>query len=249
MISSGNEDRENWQKMLTKSTEACPLINEHGHRTLTDANGVGKSMFLFVSDRDKGLGPALRDVFRQNRELICAEHIEANVSQKYGKLCGQYVVAMATSFSTRYSSKLLDNIQAMKEAAATYLEGITMSGILWQSTQWLNADPCLPPRYGIVTSNTSECVNNWFAEARNLGWPEALEKILDIMSSHICACRSKYQRRKDWDVVPRVAQILKEDGMQRHHCLLTSKNLAAETSKLWSNHRWRTTSLMTKVSQ
>jgi hypothetical protein len=58
-----------------------------------------------------------------------------------------------------------------------------MSGILWQSTQWLNADPCLPHRYGIVTSNTSECVNNMFAEARNLGWPEALEKILDIMSS------------------------------------------------------------------
>jgi hypothetical protein len=98
----------------------------------------------------------------------------------------------------------------MKEAAATYLEGITMSGILWQSTQWLNADPCLPPRYGIVTSNTSECVNNMFAEARNLCWPDALEKILDIMSSRICASRSKYQQRDDWDVVPQVAQILKK---------------------------------------
>ena len=146
MISSGNEDRENWRKMLTKLKEACPLINEQGHGTLTDADNVGKTMFLFVSDRDKGLKPALRDVFPHNREMSCAKHIEANVSQKYGKQCGQYVVAMAKSFSTRYSSELLDNIRAMKEAAATYLEGITMSGILWQSTQWLNADPCLPHR-------------------------------------------------------------------------------------------------------
>ena len=61
-------------------------------------------------------------------------------------------MAMAKLFSSKYSCELLNNIRAMKEAAATYLEGITMSGILWQSTQWLNADPCLPPRYGIVTS-------------------------------------------------------------------------------------------------
>jgi hypothetical protein len=61
-----------------------------------------------------------------------------------------------------------------------------------------------------VTSNASECVNNIFSEARNLGWPEALEKILDIMSSQICACRSKNQQREDWDVVPRVARILKK---------------------------------------
>jgi hypothetical protein len=143
--------------------------------------------------------------------MSCAKHIEANVSQKYGKQCGHYVVAMAKSFSTRYSSELLDNIRAMKKAAATYLEGITGSGILWQSTQWLNADPYLPLRYGIVTSNSSEeCVNNMFAEARNLGCPEALEKILDIISSRIYACRSKYQQREDWDVVPRVAQILKK---------------------------------------
>jgi hypothetical protein len=49
-----------------------------------------------------------------------------------------------------------------------------------------------------------------FAEARNLGWPEALERILDIMSSRIKACRSKYQQREEGDVVPRVAQILKK---------------------------------------
>jgi hypothetical protein len=56
MISSGNEDRENWRKMLTKLKEACPLIDEQRHGTLADADGVGKTMFfLLVSDRDKAL--------------------------------------------------------------------------------------------------------------------------------------------------------------------------------------------------
>ena len=77
MISSGNEDRENWQKVLTKLKEACPPINEQGHGTLTDADGVGKAMFLFVSARDKGLKPALGDVFPHNCEMSCAKHIEA----------------------------------------------------------------------------------------------------------------------------------------------------------------------------
>jgi hypothetical protein len=118
--------------------------------------------------------------------------------------------AIAKSFSTRHLSELLDTIRAIKATAATYLEDITRRGILWQSTQWLNPNPYRPPQYGIVTSNTSESVNNMFAEARNLGWPEALERILDIMSSRIKACRSKYQQREEGDVVPRVAQILKK---------------------------------------
>jgi hypothetical protein len=139
-------------RSLTKLKEACPLINEQGRGTHTNADGVGRTMLLFVSDRDKRLKPALRDVFPRNCKTSCAKHIEANISQIYGKLCGQYNVAVAKSFSTRYSiAELLDNIRAMKEVAATYLEGITMRGILWQSTLWLNVDPCLPPCYGIVT--------------------------------------------------------------------------------------------------
>ena len=142
----------------------------------------------FVSDRDKCLKPALRDVFANNHEMSCAKHIEAKVSQKYGKQCGRYVIAIAKSISTRYSSELLDTIRAIKGMAARYLEDITRSGILWQSTQWLNPDPYLPPHYRIDTSNTSGSVNNMFAEARNLEWPESLEKILDVMASRICAC-------------------------------------------------------------
>jgi hypothetical protein len=70
---------------LTNLKEACPLINEQGHGTLTGADGVIKTIFLFVSVSDKRLKPAIRDVFPRNCETSCAEHNEANISQKYGK--------------------------------------------------------------------------------------------------------------------------------------------------------------------
>ena len=48
-----------------------------------------------------------------------------------------------------------------------------------------------------------------FKDARDLAWMEAFENIVDIMSTRIGDCRTKYLKREDSEVVPRVAQILK----------------------------------------
>jgi hypothetical protein len=61
----------------------------------------------------------------------------------------------------------------------------------------------------LVTSNTSKCVNNMFAEARSVGWQESMNHIVDIMSTRIFQCRTKHVDREPSEVVPRVAQVLK----------------------------------------
>ncbi len=165
---------------------------------------------MFVSDRDKGLKLALEEIFPRNVEFSCEKHIESNVTQRFGKRCGQYVMAMAKTYSPRNVANMLDLVHRIKPSAAAYIENIKRSGVLWKCLQWVALqDPCLPPRYGIVTSNTSECVNNMFAAARDVSWLEALDKILDIMSMRIGDCRTKHLKRDDSEVVPRVAQILK----------------------------------------
>ena len=88
LISSGNEDRAMWTKMLTLLKEASPiLIAEQGlddHQG-KDAAFCGHS-FVFVSDRDKSLKPALKEVFSRNLEFSCANHIESNVTiLRFGK--------------------------------------------------------------------------------------------------------------------------------------------------------------------
>ncbi len=56
--------------------EACPIISEQG--LIDETEGDDRNAFLFVSDRDKGLKPAIRNVFPRNKETSCAIHIEAN---------------------------------------------------------------------------------------------------------------------------------------------------------------------------
>ena len=69
----------------------------------------------------------------------------------------------------------------------------------------------MPPRFGIVTSNTSEAVNNMFSDARDCGWLDAVNKLVeDIMTTRICTYRAKYSERDGSEVVPRVAQVLKK---------------------------------------
>ena len=211
MISSGNEDRATWTKMLTLLKDAFPILVEHGFHGM-EATPLCECPFVFVSDRDKGLKPALKEVFPTNLEFSCAKHIESNVTQRFGKQCGRYVMAMAKTYSARNASNMLDQVRQLKPSAAAYLENIDNSGVLWKSSQWITnsvQQPFLPPRYGIITSNTSECVNNMFTQARDLPWMGALEKIVDIMSTRIGDCRTKYLKREDAEVVPRVAQILK----------------------------------------
>jgi hypothetical protein len=53
-----------------------------------------------------------------------------------------------------------------------------------------------------VTSNTSKCVNNMFDDAHNVGWLEAIVRIVDIMSTRISHCRIKHADRQASEVVP-----------------------------------------------
>ena len=101
-------------------------------------------------------------------------------------------MAMAKTYSQCYYDLVLDVIRQSKPQAANYIENISSNGILWSNLQWTNCNTTLPPRFGIVTSNTSESVNSMFNSARDLPWMDALEKMVDIMVKRICSCRKKY---------------------------------------------------------
>ena len=123
------------------------------------------------------------------------------MTQKFGKECGRHVMAMAKTYSVRFYNQVLDLIRTSKsETAATYVQAITTRGVPWSNSQWTDSN--LPPRFGIVTSNTSESLNSMFNSARDLPWMDAAEKIVDLMLTRICTCRTKYQQHEDFEIVP-----------------------------------------------
>ncbi len=205
MIVSGNKDQKMWTKMVELLKEAYPVICKQGFGSVNGGEDVDmhpRSQFLFTSDRDKGLKPALKEMFPDNIEMSCEKHIEANVTTKFGRQCGKHVMAMTKTFCVRYYTTVLEQMRT-KKGAATYIEDITTRRILWSNLQWTDANEHLPPRFGIVTSNTAKSVNSTFNAARDLPWMDALENIIDVMIRQICACRKKYKRSDAFSIVPR----------------------------------------------
>jgi hypothetical protein len=176
MISTRNEDDPMWTRMLQHLRKACPILLEQGFESGSvvdgEMDGEYRHPFVFMSDCDNGLKPALCEVFPRNLAASCAKHIQANVKEKSGQQCARYVVQIAKTFSTRRSDDLIDKIRNIKVAAAEYIKNVDD---VWRSTDWMNLQWTLPPCYGIVTSNTSKCVNNMFADAQDVGWLEAIE--------------------------------------------------------------------------
>ena len=209
MIATGNEDGRTWAKMLTLLKEACPIICER------------QTKFFLISDRDKGLKEAMKEVFPNVLEMSCARHIQQNVSTRYGKACGKYVMAMAKTYSVLYYNTLLEQMRTTKVSAAYYIVNMTNNAdgeplkTLWSNCQWnrtpkkdLPNDP-LPPRFGIVTSNTAESVNSMFNAARNLPWMDAVETMIDVMIRRNCVCRRKYAGEDSYQSVPWVQRLIK----------------------------------------
>ena len=66
MIAAGNEDRQTWAQIPGLLKQACPIILEQGFGGTEE--GISECRFVFVSDRDKDLKPALKDVFPEHCE-------------------------------------------------------------------------------------------------------------------------------------------------------------------------------------
>ena len=47
-----------------------------------------------------------------------AKYIEANVTQRFGRICGRHVMAMAKTYSQRHCDQVLDVIRKSKPQAA-----------------------------------------------------------------------------------------------------------------------------------
>jgi hypothetical protein len=182
-IMQENENADGWNWFLEHLHSAIEIL------TMDHPNGrVRYKYFSFVSDRQKGLMQALKNVFPNNHSWFCSIHIQRNVERMHGKKVAGYVTPLAKSCSHRQSTRMLKEIAKLSNGALRYLEGIEPSQ--WRGTAWLD-DLGLPPRYGIVTSNMAESSNSMFDRARDGSWLYTLDTILGTMTERISAMRMK----------------------------------------------------------
>ncbi len=84
-------------------------------------------------------------MFPTSLEFSCAQHIRANVTQRFGRNASKYVMAIAKTYSARYVELLMDKTKRVKPQAAKYIQDIEEGGVLWNSSQWLSRQHQYPP--------------------------------------------------------------------------------------------------------
>jgi hypothetical protein len=176
-IMNANENEAGWEWFLQQLRSSLPmLIMDHPKPY------VPYKYYTFISDRQKGLINALEKVFPGNHSCFCSIHIARNCERLVGSKVAKYVHSLSKTFSHREATELMRKVEQISKKVRNYLEKTTANQ--WRSTSWLD-DPSLPPRYGIVTSNMSESMNNMFEKARSGSWLYSVDTILGIMLKHI----------------------------------------------------------------
>lgn len=199
-IMNDNENEAGWSWFLRNLHTAIEiLVMEH------PLGRVRYKYFSFVSDRQKGLIQALKNVFPENHSWFCSIHIQRNVDRQAGKKVAAYVHPLSISCSHRLSTQWLEKVENMNSRARIYLDDIPAHQ--WRGTAWLD-DLGLPPRYGIVTSNMSESTNSMFERARDGSWLYSMDVMLGIMTDRIATLRDKVADREG--VVPNVNKIVRD---------------------------------------
>ena len=167
--------------------------------------------FVFISERDKALDKSLSEIFPSNHATNCVHHIKQNVKPQFGLKAAEMVFPIANAFSTIQEETLLEQLKTKSTSAYDYLGKIPMEQ--WCNMQcittWkLPPQHPLPPQYGVVTSNMSECINSMIDDYRSEWWTDLLEGILQKMAEKISENRQLYKMVDSDNVVNKVTQVL-----------------------------------------
>ena len=139
--------------------------------------------------------------------------ILGRMSRDFGLKAAELVFLIVTAFSRIQEELFLEQLKQISPNSYDYLDKIPMEH--WHNTQWIKtwkfpSGDRLPPRYCMVTSNTSECINSMTDDYRSEGWTDLLERVLQKMVEKISENRQQYRTVDGDDVVNNIKQVLKE---------------------------------------
>jgi hypothetical protein len=203
-ITKDNENHDGWTFFLENLKQNCSIITEPHWKERCSPY----VLFSFISDRDKGLVSAMRNVFPNSLHTNCLFHISKNVQNKWKKVPWRLIFNIGKSFDLRTEILGFEELNKLCPEAVDYC--LDMDPKLWRCTEWTR-NGSLPPRYCMYTSNISESTNAMFEEARDLPWLYTIDSILNIMTRRHDRLFNKWKDFKDSkEVVPEVQVHMKK---------------------------------------
>lgn len=208
------ENKDDWLFFLDALVEGLPWL-------------LVLPSLVVVSDRDKGLLPAVSEKLQAAHHSYCSVHIKRNVVARFHTGLDGAVHNIARATLKADVEEILEALRKSNAPIAAYLEGIG-------NEHWMSA--YFPvPRFGIVTSNAAESMNSSIADERLAAHLAIFIRITRKISIRLTTLHTRYQGLAD-TVVPRIDATLRKavDSALRREVL---PHTATEASRIFEVKR------------
>ncbi|KAJ9547748.1 hypothetical protein OSB04_020291 [Centaurea solstitialis] len=137
------------------------------------------SNFTFISDRQKGIVPAIADVFPSAEHRYCLRHIEENLKQRHkGQAFKDHLWKCAEASTVQMYNKAMDELKSFNESAHSWLKQIPPQ-------HWSKAHFTGRCHSDIVLNNLCEVFNAQLVNGRDKPIITALEYIRQYLMKKI----------------------------------------------------------------
>jgi len=130
---------------------------------------------MFISDKDKGILPAMNNIFPQNNHLSCTFHISQNVKGRFGKEVSKFVNSLSVCKSEMAFLNEMEKLKSVNTDAFEYISSLDLKAFV----------DCYVPdgRFDFYTSNISESLNGTLFSSRKESYLVLANHIVMKMST------------------------------------------------------------------
>ncbi|KAK4394555.1 hypothetical protein Sango_1609800 [Sesamum angolense] len=185
---------------------------------LDDIGGLGTSKWSFISDRQKGLIEALKDLVPDSEHRFCIRHMYQNFKLKFkSEELKEYFWKAASTANRKDFEKYMKKIEEINpkisddvETASDWLKKISPE-------HWARSFFPVHSKYDILVNNLCESFNNYILEARD-------KPIISMFEWIRTKLMSRLQQKMDGmekysgSICPNVKKKINKQQSQARHC-------------------------------
>lgn len=181
-------------------------------QTLKNDLGIENTYaYTIMTDKQKGLIPAVRDQFPDSEHRFCVRHLYSNFQVCHkGEALKNMLWAIARSSTVTQWTENMERMKALSVDAYEYLEELAPN-------TWVRAffgDFC---KCDILLNNNSEVFNKYILDARELPILSMMERIKSQLMTRIY---SKQKEMQKWqgDICPKIMKKLQRNAEMANIC-------------------------------
>ncbi|XP_065866018.1 uncharacterized protein [Euphorbia lathyris] len=171
--------------------------------------------YTVVTDMQKGLIPAIKEVLPNAEHRMCARHVLANWSKKWRGV-ERRACFWRCSKST-FEAEFNDNLAALSKLGQNIVEEL----LCYDKEGWCRTYFSMATNCDFVDNNMSETFNGWILKARHKTIITLFEEVRLQMMNRIVDMREFVEKKWIADISPMAMYVLKKNTSRAMKCSIT----------------------------